>query len=337
MSGRNAQLLRILGMIRDLAMAQNGVAIEDLLDRHGVTRRTVERDLAAIEAADYAVETVVVPDSRRIRKRIAAGLDSLQVQVTADELAAAWAGVAALTRDAPASIAATLRMLVSRIEASLPAAIIVDADTLARAQGFVPLPGPAPVADPDMIMALRTAILRCERVTVTYRKGGDGPSRQYVAEPYGLLYGAKGYLVWRGVEDGKWRKFALPYLDRVELTGETFVLDPDFRLADFASDAFGVYQEEPIDVVLRILPEGMNRLHHYKFHPTQTIESHPDGGAIVRFTASGMAEMCWHLFRWEDQALPISPEALVQDYRKRLTRTLAALEVKPEEACLDGL
>jgi len=197
-------------MIRDLSAARTGVSIQDLRERYGVTRRTVERDLAAIEAAGYEVETLFVPEPGTVRKRVPAGSGGLKLPVTAEELAAARAGAMALERDAPVSVAATLRMLVSRLEESQALAVSVDADALAEAQGFVNRPGTIPTADAELIDIIRTAILRCERLILTYRKGGEAPARIYIAEPYGLLYGSKGYLVWRGVKDGKWRKFALP-------------------------------------------------------------------------------------------------------------------------------
>jgi hypothetical protein len=34
----------------------------------------------------------------------------------------------------------------------------------------------------------------------------------------------------------------------------------------------------------------------FLFHRTQTTEEQPDGSLIVRFTACGLSEMCWHLF-----------------------------------------
>ncbi len=323
-TSRNIQLLRVLGMIRDLSAARSGVPIQDLRDRYGVTRRTVERDLGAIEAAGYVVETLPSPEPGKVRKRIQEGSGGLHLPVTAEELAAR-AGVAALEREAPAAVAAALRMLIDRLEESQTLAVAVDADALDEAQGFVLQPGSVPTADTAVLQALRTAILRCERVRVTYRKGGEAPACDYLAEPYGLLYGAKGYLVWRGVEDRKWRKFALPYLDRVELTGESFHRAPSFALSDFVSGAFGVCREEPFEVILRVLPEGMARLRQHSFHPTETIEPHADGGATVRFTASGLNEICWHLFSWGASVRIIQPKRLVDAYAVALQQAQRAV------------
>ncbi|GAB3437688.1 helix-turn-helix transcriptional regulator [Insolitispirillum peregrinum] len=312
-------------MIRDLSVARTGVPIQDLRDRYGVTRRTIERDLAAIEAAGYTVETLASPEPGTVRKRIQAGSGGLILPVTAEELAAARAGVIALERGAPPTVAAALRMLVTRLEESQAMAVAVDAEALAEAQGFVLNPGPLPATDATVVETLRLAILRCEQVRVTYRKGGGELARVYLAEPYGLLYGAKGYLVWRGVDDRKWRKFALPHIDRIELAGASFQRDPHFVLADFIADAFGVSREEPFTVVLRIQPDGMPRLRQHRFHPTQVVEPHPDGGATVRFTASGLTEISWHLFTWGSKVRILAPEELRAAYRHLLADATSTL------------
>ncbi|MEN3164104.1 transcriptional regulator [Tistrella mobilis] len=325
-SFRNAQLLRLLGMIRDLSSARTGVSIRDLRERYGVTRRTIERDMAAIEAVGYTVETLPDLEPGHVRKRIPASVPNLQMPLTAEELAAARAGVAALERDAPASVAATLRLLVHRLEEAQTQAVAVDGGALDDAQAFVPRPGHRSEASAIIIEDLRAAILRCERVHVTYRKGGEGAGREYEAEPYGILYGAKGYLVWRGVEDRKWRKFALPFIDKVTLTGAPFERDSSFQLAAFATDSFGIWREEPVTVELRVLPSGQARLRHHRFHPTETVEPQPDGGAIVRFTASGLTEICWHLFTWGADIRVLGPEGLVEAYSRALHSARSALE-----------
>lgn len=165
-SARNVQLLRVLGMIRDLSAARTGVAIQDLRDRYGVTRRTVERDLGAIEAAGYVVETLPAPEPGTVRKRVLAGSGGLNLPVTAEELAAARAGVIALERAAPPAVAAALRMLVNRLEESQGLAVAVDAAALASSQAFVPAPGAVAGADAEVMEAVRAAVLRCERLRV---------------------------------------------------------------------------------------------------------------------------------------------------------------------------
>lgn len=324
-ASRNSQLLRLLGMIRDLSCTRTGVSIRDLRDRYGVTRRTIERDIAAIESAGYTVETLPDLEPGYVRKRIASGSSSFGLPVTAEELAAARAGIAALEREAPAGVAAALRMLVNRLEDAQTPAVIVDGGALDEAQAFLTRPGPRSDASAVVFEDLRQAILRCERIVVTYRKGGEGEAREYEAEPYGILYGARGYLVWRGIDDGKWRKFALPFIEKVTATGVPFQRDNSFNLTDFAAQSFGVYLEEPLRVELRVLPSGMARLRHHRFHPSEAVERHPDGGAIVRFTASGISEICGHLFTWGADIRVLGPQVLADAYAQALSAARGAV------------
>lgn len=77
-----------------------------------------------------------------------------------------------------------------------------------------------------------------------------------------------------------------------------------------ATPSFGIYQDEIEDVVLRIAPQGAAEAKSWRWHPTQTFEDQADGGVIVRFRASGMRELAWHLFTWGEQAVILAPERL---------------------------
>ena len=71
-----------------------------------------------------------------------------------------------------------------------------------------------------------------------------------------------------------------------------------------------MFQEEPIDVVLRFEPEAADDAAGWLFHPSQSTEREPGGALIVRFCAGGVQEMCWHLFRWGKAVSIVEPEDL---------------------------
>jgi predicted DNA-binding transcriptional regulator YafY len=54
------------------------------------------------------------------------------------------------------------------------------------------------------------------------------------------------------------------------------------------------------------------------------LEPQEDGSVIVRFTASGLRELSWHLFTWRDEIEIVSPESLrsiiVADLKAALAR-----------------
>ena len=100
----------------------------------------------------------------------------------------------------------------------------------------------------------------------------------------------------------------------------------DFDLQAFASQSFGIYQDEIEDVTLRVSPEGAAEARAWRWHPTQSLEDQPDGGVVVRFRASGMRELAWHLFTWGEQVTIVAPERLKAAMRTELEAARRALD-----------
>ena len=74
-----------------------------------------------------------------------------------------------------------------------------------------------------------------------------------------------------------------------------------FSLQDYADESFGIFHDDTEDVVLRILPAGAREALGWRFHARQSVEEQLDGSVLVRFRASGMLELAWHLFTWGDK------------------------------------
>ena len=332
---RPNHLQRILSMIRVLSASRTGVEIQDLMERYEVTRRTIERDMLALEEAGYKIETLFIPDEPgKVRKRIVSGSGQMSLTITAEEMASVRAGIAALERQTPPSLAATLRILGNRLEEFQSRKVYFDAKALAESQAFVLQAGPKTAASAEVLDALMDAVVWSKVVRLKYRKGGEEPASEYLAEPYGFLWGGRGYLVWRGLSDQKYRHFSLPFIDHVEITDQSYVKDLEFSIEQFAKGAFGVRRDEAFQIVLRVFPEAMTRLRNHTFHPTETIEETPDGGAIVRFTAGGINEICWHLFSWGTHCQPLEPPELVSAFREKIRAVTTAMETEYAERSL---
>lgn len=287
-----------------------------------------EVDLLALQEAGYAIETLPDEEPGLVRKRLRDGRIAIAPTCTPAELAACRAALGALRQTAAPAVAAAFELVVDRLESAQTAAAAVDAAALAKAQGFVPRSGPVATVKPAVLEAIQAAILACRRITVTYRKGGTEPPRDYEAEPYGLLYGARNYLVWRGCEDGKFRKFALPYIDDVQVGDAVFTMDADFDIAGFAERATGVVLEQEEDIEILIAPEGKHRLSTWRFHPRQIVEQREDGSAIVRFRAASTEELAWDILRWTGFARVVHPPSL-EAARKGLVCALAQAQDSP--------
>jgi predicted DNA-binding transcriptional regulator YafY len=179
-----------------------------------------------------------------------------------------------------------------------------DVAALMEAEGVAMRPGPKVVVADGVLPALRQALLEIHPVALRY----DGVDR--VICPYGVLRGGRGYLVGHVEGLPEMRLWRLDRIGSVAVLDRPFAKQEGFDLAAYAARSFGVFQEEPMDVVLRFEPWAAEDAAGWVFHPTQTMERDADGGLVVKFTAGGVREMCWHLFTWGTGVRVLAPEGL---------------------------
>jgi predicted DNA-binding transcriptional regulator YafY len=103
--------------------------------------------------------------------------------------------------------------------------------------------------------------------------------------------------------------FSLANIEKVEITARPFTRRQGFSLQKFAERSFGVFQEEPFDVVWRFSPKARPDARQFLFRPTR-FEDAPDGSLIVRFRAGGLLEMAWHLVTWAGEVKVLKPRRL---------------------------
>jgi predicted DNA-binding transcriptional regulator YafY len=128
--------------------------------------------------------------------------------------------------------------------------------------------------------------------------------------PFGVLFGRSNYLVAAEDEATGPRNWRLDRIQDIAVTDGLGVKPEDFSLQAYADESFGIYQDDTEDVVLRVTPEGAEDALRWRFHANQSVEPQPDGGVMVRFRASGMRELAWHLFTWGDKVRIVAPQAL---------------------------
>ena len=125
-----------------------------------------------------------------------------------------------------------------------------------------------------------------------------GPPRRRTAVPYGLLFGRRTDPVAREKGHAAPVLFRLDQMSGLEALGEPGAPPADFDLRAFAERSFGVFQEEPEEVVLRFAPDAAADARGFRFHPSQEFVEEPDGSLVVRFRAGGFQEIAHHLMTW---------------------------------------
>lgn len=303
-----------------------GVALVDIEERFNCSRRTAQRMANALETTFPDVVSAIGDDGR---KRWTMGGGHLRDLMTLapEELASLDLAIGQLQQGGLAIEAASLTRLKDKILALVPrktkARIETDHDALLEAQGFVARPGPRPKADQCVLAAVADSIKACRVLEIAYTSHSETTPRVRHILPYGLLYGARRYLVGRPAEDpdGPVRTYRLDAVLSATTTSEPFIRPEGFDLQAYADRAFGVYQNDGEfgEVCWRFSPDAAEHARGYLFHPHQTMEEADDGSVIVRFCASGHLEMCWHLYAWGDKVEVLAPAGLrsmVHAYRR---------------------
>ena len=318
---------KILELARALASSAEGLTLDEMCRATSCERRTVERMRDTIREVFPQMEEI--PDPPMKRFHIPKGLDGFFQDPTAAELSDLGVLVAEL-RDAGATARAeSLAGLERKIRAATRhgrrRATETDVEALLRAERIAVQAGPRPAEDPGVLMVLRQALLGMKMLRFTYHGGSrPGTSREVVA--YGIIFGRMNYLIGADAGTTKPKRWRLDRIEKLECLDTAAPPPDDFDLVAFANTAFAYFEGPQEDVVLHVLPGGLEDFKNYRFHSSQTVEEHPEGGVIVRFRASGMLELAWHLFSWGNKIEIVEPVSLRQQMTTELRVALARHE-----------
>ena len=317
----------VIDLARRMAASAEGLSLDEIARDMRVGRRTAERMRDAVLMLFPQVDEVSDPPSKRWRIR--GGLSAFEQAPTATEMLELSKAATALRAAGEPARATALEGLERKLKAAMRSTTLnrmaPDLEALVRAETIAVQAGPRPSADEAMLTAIRAAVLAQQPLGFNYSRPGAEPRRRSVA-PCGVMFGRANYLVAADRETGRIQTFRLDRMSHVAPQEGLAVPPADFDLGVFASQSFGIYQDEIEDVVLRIAPEGAAEARGWRWHPTQSFEDQWDGGVIVRFRASGMRELAWHLFTWGEQVQILAPQRLKAVMAGELAAAGRALE-----------
>ena len=303
----------LLRLARHLAATRTGLTLDEMAAEVQVGRRTAERMRDTLLAMFPEMDSR--DDDARVRRWRLPGsalvglIEPRAEAVAAIETAArecemrGEADRAALMREASTTLRAVMRPdALRRAETDIAA--------LMEAEGIATRPGPRPIIAPGVLPTLRRAILGLQLVVVRYAGPNTEEPATRILCPYGILYGGRGWLAAHVEGLPEMRLWRLDRVVSADLLDRGFQRREDFDLSAYAAQSFGVFQEEPIEVVLRFTPKVAEDAMRWLFHPSQSTTREVDGALTVRFRAGGIQEMCWHLFTWGTAVTIVSPYEL---------------------------
>jgi predicted DNA-binding transcriptional regulator YafY len=117
------------------------------------------------------------------------------------------------------------------------------------------------------------------------------------------------------------RTFKLERVQRAEVLDESYAVPADFDPHAWLAGSWGIMAEEEVEVALRFTPAVARRVKESHWHRSQEVEDEPDGGCIVRLRVGGIREIRSWILGWGADVEVLSPDSLrleVADQSRRM-------------------
>jgi predicted DNA-binding transcriptional regulator YafY len=317
---RNAEVIRQWSILRDLE-ASRRLTIDDLAERTGVTTRTIRRDLEALQAAGFPLYDEVHDNKRywTLEQRAFKRLDD--TGFTLAEVSALY-----FSRTLVECLAATpfQQDVASAFEKLATALTPGMRQFLDRLPLVIQSKGAPPRGDGDKAgrehtARLLEATLHHRRAQMRYFSLSSGREKDYLVEPYRLVYAQGGlYLVAFVPEYGSIRTFAVERIRSVSLLEERFT--PVEGVDQAFAHSIGINEGAPEHIEIEFEPRIAPYVSDRRWHPSQRATPRPDGGVTIEL------DVCndWALRSWilgfGPLARVVSPPALAAQIRDEIHR-----------------
>ncbi len=319
---RGDQLARQWLLIQRLARSRGGIGLDELADELSCVRRTVYRDLDALQYAGFPV----VSEKRdgRVFYRFLETFRLGDVPFTPDEILAL-----AFSEDLLRTLEGTvfhdsIRSALGKIRAGLSPELAAYLGRLG--QSFRVLPGPhkSYARYRDTIQQLNDAVLTRRSVSMRYRTGSTGKLSARELDPYRVWYRSGAlYVVGHDHRSDEIRTFAVDRIQSLASTGRRFAVPASFDFDAYIGGAFGVIAEPPVRVRIRFEPRWAGYVQEHTWHDSQVLTPLPRGRMLLEMHVGGTAELRTWVLSFGEGAEVLEPPALRAEVEQELAGALA--------------
>lgn len=298
-----------------------GLCIEDIEHHFECSRRSAERMKALLfDLFPEKVEEVPTSEKKK-RWRFVKGAMNALISFTADDFAN-LEYLKGLSNDE--NKRKELDELIAKIKALTPQKNLQSLDTdvsaIMESEGFAVRQYSGVNIVPKILEELRTSMLAFKKIQFNYPI--KETTKTITLNPYGLVIADKYYLVGYNEYVGDLRQYRVDKISELAILDEYFEKDEKFSLTEYSNNSFGIYQEQPIDIVLEFDKSVANDVSNYHFHPTQKIKQLKNENVQVEFTSGGIYAICQELFKWGCSVKIQKPVELKNYYKRYLTDVL---------------
>jgi predicted DNA-binding transcriptional regulator YafY len=316
--GRNAQLERVLKIIRDVSRL-DGTDVYELAEKYGAAVRTIRRDLEALERLGLPLARDPDPDGKKVRYRLDArqdrlgGIASLLDANHYLALKVAMSDGGAVARET--GLHGTLEDLAGKIEEAVGSKGRPQLEAIERC--FLSWDKHAyRRAAREHLWPLVKAIEEGRICRVAYRAPSSGSrKRRYDVLPLRLFVHDRAvYLLCRFERHGAIGTLNLHRLDAVDVTDSRGKVPAGFDAEKWAEGAFNLFPgEKPTTYVLRFDPVIAPYIRERSWHPSQRLRELRGGGVELQFTCGESFEVTSWVASWREWVKVLKPPKLARE------------------------
>lgn len=301
---RAARYLKIAQVLR--AHGESGISAVALADQVGVSKRTIYRDL---EAMDIDAGLPIWNDHGKFGLDADAFLPPLAL--TLHEAMAFYLAARLLTKatdELDTEIIGAFVKLAQVLPTVLAEQLHATADAFADT--------PRDDAFTRVLRGLTQALAERRIVEMDYEAGvydASRPIRRVRLHPYAIEPSAQTralYVIGFDEERQDRRTFKVERIQSVSLTPDTFPAHGE-TVAREMRDAWDVISDDtPVEIVIRFDPSVSQRVHETRWHPSQVEELEDDGTLLWQARVSGVLEIRAWILGWGPAAQVLAPPEL---------------------------
>jgi predicted DNA-binding transcriptional regulator YafY len=321
---RGDQLSRQWKIIQLLMASVKGRTAGGLAQALACHKRTVYRDLEALQAAGFPLYTEL-QQGRTLWSILDAQRHQMPLPLNLTELMALYFSRNMLRILEGTAIFDSLTTLFEKVKATLPPGFIGYLDRLANSLE-VGLKAHKPYQRFQATLdGVHQAVQAQRRIDIDYFSMSRNVLTHRRVAPYKVwFYDETFYLIGFCELRREIRLFAVERIERLEILEEEFAPPEGFDANEFMQASFGVFRGEPVQVRVRFSSAVAGYIQEKIWHPSQVLELQPDGSLMFTAQVSGMEEIKYWVLKWGAGATVLEPDAL---------RRSVAMEVKRMAAC----
>lgn len=325
---RNDQAIRQLIVLKKLESSRQGLTLEQLAEgldpsntRH---RRTLRRDLDAIESAGYPLLTERV-DGRTRWKLLDGVRHAPALRLSPTELMALTLSRRLIAPLEGTALHASLQSALTKASAALPPEGLALVQQLESTFSVGLGPHKCYKRHRAVIERVTQAIAEKKRIQMRYDSAARGRVTRREVDPYRLWYASGGLcLIGYCHLRNEPRMFAVERIKSIMPTNRPYQIPLHFDFEAFVEDSLTVMRGPRIDLELEFDKPTAAWVKDRIWHPSQQLTRLPGGEMRMTFTVADSRELVGWVLSFGSGATVVRPEFLRTAVKEEATKILKA-------------